>query len=92
MGGAVRDTLTICNEKGLHARAAAKFVNCVKGFESDVTVEKDGVAVGGESIMGLMMLGAAIGTTIEVIVVGPDADAALEAIRKLVAGRFDEGR
>lgn len=92
MSVSVRETLTICNEKGLHARAAAKFVNCVKGFEADVTVGKDGVAVGGESIMGLMMLGAAIGTVIEITAVGSDAEQAVAALRRLVADRFDEGR
>lgn len=92
MSVSVRETLTICNEKGLHARAAAKFVNCVKAFEADVTVGKDGVAVGGESIMGLMMLGAAIGTVIEITAVGSDAEQAVAALRRLVADRFDEGR
>lgn len=88
----LRETLTICNEKGLHARAAAKFVNSIKDFDAEVTVEKDGISVGGDSIMGLMMLAAANGTEIAVSAVGPEAEAAIHALRRLVAGRFDEGR
>lgn len=88
----VRETLTICNEKGLHARAAAKFVNCVAEWSADVTVEKGGMAVGGDSIMGLMLLAAANGCTIDVTAVGTDADKAVAALRALVDGRFDEER
>lgn len=90
--GAIRATLMICNEKGLHARAAAKFVNCVGDHAADVTVEKGGMAVGGDSIMGLMLLAAAKGCTIDVTAVGDDADKAIEALRALVDGRFDEER
>ncbi|WP_416896689.1 MAG: HPr family phosphocarrier protein [Minwuia sp.] len=88
----VRETLTICNEKGLHARAAAKFVSCAAAWRSDITVEKGGVAVGGDSIMGLMMLAAAKGCTIEVTAVGSDATDAVAALKTLVDGRFDEER
>jgi phosphocarrier protein HPr len=88
----VRETLNICNEKGLHARAAAKFVNCVSQWTADVTVEKGGMAVGGDSIMGLMLLAAAQGCQIEVTAVGDDAVAAVEALRTLVDNRFDEER
>src|SRR5690606_32244251 len=83
--------LVICNRKGLHARAAAKFVQCADQFESIITVSKDGQTVGGTSIMGLMMLAAAPGTTIRVSACGPDAPAALGAIQALVEGQFGEG-
>jgi len=88
--GALRRALAIRNRRGLHARAAAKFVKCAQGFEAKVTVAKDGVAVSGLSIMGLMMLAAAIGSEIEVSAEGRDAEAALEALARLVEGRFDE--
>jgi len=91
-GSALRETMTICNEKGLHARAAAKFVNCVGGFSADITVEKGGMAVGGDSIMGLMLLAAAKGCQIDVPAVGEDAGDAIEALRTLVDGRFNEER
>lgn len=88
----VRETLTICNEKGLHARAAAKFVKCVAEWSADVTVEKGGMAVGGDSIMGLMLLAASTGCTIDVTAVGAEADQAVAALRTLVDGRFEEER
>jgi len=82
--------LTICNSRGLHARASAKFVRCAESFDADIRVTRDGQTVGGTSIMGLMMLAAAQGSTIDVTASGPDAEAALDAIEALVAGRFDE--
>ena len=88
--GAQKRALAICNRRGLHARAAAKFVKCAQGFEAKITVAKDGVSVSGLSIMGLMMLAAAIGSEIEVSAEGRDAQAALEALARLVEGRFDE--
>ena len=90
-GGKRRTTLTICNEKGLHARAAAKFVKCVERFEADVRVARHGMAVSGRSIMGLMMLAAAAGCSIEVEASGRQADEALAALRELVGNGFDEG-
>ncbi len=82
--------LTICNQRGLHARAAAKFVKLAGDYDADVTVTKDGTAVTGTSIMGLMMLAAAKGTSIRVEAEGPQALDALQALSGLVAGGFDE--
>ena len=82
--------LTICNQRGLHARAAAKFVKLAGDFDAEGTVTKDGTSVTGTSIMGLMMLAAAKGTSIRVEAEGPQADDALQALSGLVAGGFDE--
>lgn len=82
--------LRIVNEKGLHARASAKFVETVEAFNSKVDVCKDGMTVLGDSIMGLLMLAASKGTTIEVRISGPDAEPLAEALTALVAGRFGE--
>jgi phosphocarrier protein HPr len=82
--------LEIRNSRGLHARAAAKFVRCAEEFNAEVLVERQEMAVSGQSIMGLMMLAAALGTTIFVSAQGPDAEAALEALTALVENRFDE--
>jgi phosphocarrier protein HPr len=82
--------LVIVNERGLHARAAAKFVGVLSSFEAEIEVEKDGVRVSGRSIMGLMMLAAAPGTTIDVEACGNDAAEALAALALLVENRFDE--
>ena len=82
--------LTISNKRGLHARASAKFVKCAEGFNAAVRVIRDGQAVGGTSIMGLMMLSAGPGTTIRVETRGPDAKAALNALTKLIDSRFGE--
>jgi phosphocarrier protein HPr len=87
----VRATLTIRNKLGLHARAAAMFVNTVARFTSEILVEKDGQSVNGGSIMGLMTLAAEQGSQIDVLATGADAAAALEAIRLLVESRFSEG-
>ncbi|MEX6506422.1 HPr family phosphocarrier protein [Jiella sp. M17.18] len=83
-------TLTIVNKRGLHARASARFVQTVEPFDAEVTISRDGMSVGGLSIMGLMMLAASQGSTIEVSAVGPDAEAVLDAIEALVASRFGE--
>jgi phosphocarrier protein HPr len=83
--------LEIINMRGLHARASAKFVKTVEKFNADITVSKDGMSVGGLSIMGLMMLAAGTGSSIEVAASGPDAEPALEALAALIANRFDEG-
>ncbi|MDQ0325318.1 phosphocarrier protein [Rhodopseudomonas julia] len=82
--------LTICNKRGLHARASAKFVKLASCFDAEVVVIKDGQSVGGTSIMGLMTLAAAPGCFIDIAAVGPDADAALEALAALVEGGFGE--
>ncbi len=82
--------LTICNERGLHARAAAKFVRLAATFDADVKVSKDGTQVSGSSIMGLMMLAAGPGQEIEVSAEGAEGGAALAAIRALVEDKFEE--
>jgi phosphocarrier protein HPr len=78
------------NKKGLHARASAKFVQTVERFDADVTVTRCGETVGGRSIMGLLTLGAAQGTSITVVAQGEDAEACLSAISDLLANRFGE--
>lgn len=83
-------SLTICNQRGLHARAAAKFVKLAAKFDCDIQVSRCGQTVSGHSIMGLMMLAASTGTEIDVTTEGSDAEAAMEAIRELVANKFDE--
>jgi phosphocarrier protein len=82
--------LAIVNQRGLHARASAKFVKCAEGFDANVVVNKDGQSVPGTSIMGLMMLAAGPGTTVTVAAVGPDAQAAVDALAALVADKFNE--
>lgn len=86
----MRLRLEIVNEKGLHARASAKFVECVERFDARVEVSRDGMTVSGDSIMGLMMLGAAWGTHIDVDVEGDEAEDLAAALRQLVADRFGE--
>jgi phosphocarrier protein len=83
-------TLEIVNKKGLHARASAKFVQTVERFDAQVRVTRGHETVGGTSIMGLMMLAAATGTTISVEATGPEAAAVLDALAKLVASGFGE--
>ncbi len=82
--------LVIVNQRGLHARASAKFVKCAEAFNADITVSRDGMSVPATSIMGLMMLGAAMGTSISVEAAGPEATQALDALAQLVASKFDE--
>ena len=92
-GAAVaEDVFEIVNELGLHARAATKFVQTANRFQCDVEVEKDGQAVNGKSIMGVLMLVASKGTTIHVRCKGPDAAGCLAALRELVAARFGEDK
>ena len=88
--GAQARNLLIVNRKGLHARASAKFVQTVERFDSDVTVTRCGETVGGRSIMGLLTLAAAQGTTITVTAQGEDAQPCLDAVSDLVASRFGE--
>jgi phosphocarrier protein HPr len=87
---AVSREVRIGNKRGLHARASAKFVNMASEISATVEVEKDGNRVCGTSIMGLMMLGAAMGDSITIHVEGEDADAALAKLAELVEGRFGE--
>ena len=82
--------LTICNERGLHARAAAKFVKTAEQFEAELAVSKGDNEVSGRSIMGLMMLAAAKGCQIEIRAEGTEAEAAMAAIRELVENAFGE--
>ena len=84
--------LKIVNEKGLHARASAKFVEVVEAHDAMAEVTKDGMTVSGDSIMGLLMLAASRGTTIEVETSGPQAEALGMALTALVADRFGEDR
>ncbi len=87
----IHRSLRIINEKGLHARASAKFVEVVEGFDARAEVSRDGSSASGDSIMGLLMLAASKGTTIEVQTSGPDAAALAYALEALVADRFGEG-
>jgi phosphocarrier protein HPr len=89
--GAIVRVLEICNKKGLHARASARFVQTVERFDAEVRVTRGHETVGGDSIMGLMMLAAGTGTSITVEATGPEAAEAVEALAQLVAGRFTEG-
>lgn len=87
----VTKTLEIINEKGLHARASARLVEVVEGFDAEAEVAREGMSATGDSIMGLLMLGAAKGTTIEVQTRGPEAVALADAIEALVGDYFGEG-
>ncbi|PQO22581.1 HPr family phosphocarrier protein [Rhodobacteraceae bacterium WD3A24] len=86
----IRREFRICNEKGLHARAAARFVEVVEGHDANVEVSRDGEKVSGDSIMGLLMLAAGKGATISVSIDGPDAEALADALQALIDNRFDE--
>jgi phosphocarrier protein len=90
MSSALSREFLIVNKRGLHARASAKFVQMVESFDAQITVSKDGTTVGGTSIMGLMMLAASTGCTIEVAAAGKQALEALEALEQLVANKFGE--
>jgi len=90
MAETLRGEATIVNRRGLHARAAAKFVKIAERFEAEIEVAKDGVVVPGTSIMGLMMLAAAVGSRLEIAARGPEAQAALDALLGLIAAGFDE--
>lgn len=83
-------TVRIVNTKGLHARASAKFVQCAGKYDAVITVHKDGHTVTGTSIMGLMMLGAGIGSELGLSAEGPQAAEALDALQALVEARFGE--
>jgi len=87
---ALQREVQITNQRGLHARASAKFVNLASGMDATVEVEKDGNKVCGTSIMGLMMLGAAMGDSITIYVSGTSAEDALEKLATLVEERFGE--
>ncbi len=80
----------IINERGLHARASAKFVKAAAGFDAHITVSRDGTTVDAQSIMGLMMLAAGPGSEVEIAAEGPDAFEALETLVQLISDRFHE--
>ena len=88
--GALSAEVAIINKRGLHARASAKFVQCAERFDAQILVEREGQTVAGTSIMGLMMLAAAPGTSVRITASGPDAAAALSALTTLIEGRFGE--
>jgi phosphocarrier protein HPr len=90
MTGAEWREMRIVNRKGLHARATAKFVQCVDRYEAEISVTRCGETVGGDSIMGILTLGAGLGSTITVAARGPQAKEALQALDALVANRFGE--
>ncbi len=87
-----RRRLLIRNEKGLHARASARFVETVERFDARVEVMRDGLSVSGDSIMGLLMLGAAQGATLDIDAEGPEAEELLAALAALLEDRFGERR
>ncbi|MEM6728056.1 MAG: HPr family phosphocarrier protein [Pseudomonadota bacterium] len=87
---ATRAALKIVNQKGLHARASAKFVEVVEAHDATCEVEKDGLGAAGDSIMGLLMLAASRGSTIEIETSGPDAQKLAQALEALVADKFGE--
>jgi len=89
---ALTRTVEVVNERGLHARASAKFVKTAAAFDAEVKVSREGACVDAQSIMGLMMLAAGPGSTLEIRAEGPDAETALEALCRLVEDRFDEER
>ena len=88
--GAVSKELPVINKRGLHARASAKFVQMAEKFESEIRVTRCGETVNGDSIMGLLMLAAGPGTTIQVTCLGTDAKEALAALENLLATKFGE--
>lgn len=89
-GTALTREVTIANQRGLHARASAKFVKRAAEFDAELTVSRDGMHVVGTSIMGLMMLAASKGSSISISASGPEASEALEAIVDLIEAKFDE--
>jgi len=89
-GAPLTRDVEIINKKGLHARATAKFVQCADSFEADITVTRSGETVGGTSIMGILTLGAGIGSIITLTASGPQAELAVEALTALINGRFGE--
>ncbi|KRE00554.1 serine kinase [Bosea sp. Root670] len=89
--GALYGEFQIVNKKGLHARATAKFVQCAARYEADITVSRCGETVGATSIMGVLTLGAGIGSTITIVAKGAEAKPALDALAALIADRFGEG-
>jgi phosphocarrier protein HPr len=85
-----RRTVEICNQRGLHARAAARFVKTAAQFDCEISVRKNGTSVSGRSIMGLMMLAAASGALVEISATGRDAANAVDTLARLIECKFDE--
>ena len=85
-----RRTVEICNQRGLHARAAARFVKTAAQFDAEISVRKNGTSVSGRSIMGLMMLAAASGAFVEISAIGRDAATAVDTLARLIECKFDE--
>jgi phosphocarrier protein len=90
-GSTVSRTLTIVNARGLHARASAKFVETVEAHDAEAQVSRDGQTVSGNSIMGLLMLAAARGASVDVTCTGPEAEALMRSLEELLASGFGEG-
>jgi phosphocarrier protein HPr len=90
VSGEVRRTVEVVNKRGLHARASAKFVKMASAYDAEVRVSRDGQTVDARSIMGLMMLAAGPGSTIDIEAEGAEAGTAVEALCELVAAKFDE--
>lgn len=90
MGDPLKVQAEICNARGLHARASAKFVKLASAFECEIRVMRDGVTVDARSIMGLLMLGAGMGSFVDISAEGPDAEEAMAALCDLVSRKFDE--
>ncbi len=88
----VARTVEICNERGLHARASAKFVKLASSFDAEIHVSREGQTVDARSIMGLLMLAAGPGSSVEISAEGPEAEMAVAALAELVDGRFEEDR
>lgn len=86
----LQETTTIVNKLGLHARAAAKFVTHASKFDSEINVKRNNIDVNGKSIMGVMMLAAAKGAEIELVIDGADEKQAMQSLLELIANRFDE--
>ena len=86
----IETKVTIVNQRGLHARASAKFVKCAEAYQAEIRVRKDDDVVVATSIMGLMMLGASLGSQITLQATGPDAEDALAALTRLIEDKFDE--
>ncbi len=89
--GALYGEFQIVNKKGLHARATAKFVQCAARYDAEITVSRCGETVGATSIMGVLTLGAGIGSTITIVAKGAEAKLALDALAALIADKFGEG-
>lgn len=87
-----KDSITIVNKLGLHARAAAKLVNTASGFRSEIRLRRDSREANAKSIMGVMMLAASKGANLELEVEGPDEEEAFEAIKRLFSDKFGEGQ